>query len=159
MERIEVQESTLSALLRLKGDWLLNEREIMIIREVQYQHVKPTQEELQEHEDTLPVNTTVFRRRKHRKQGPRDRFYITELEINGYNPVGRFVGTYNEEFLQRIIEHHEDDHYNFSLYKLREAWEKMQTQIDALKAYEKELQMHEEAEKSESEAKDIENQS
>jgi len=69
------------------------------------------------------------------------------------------VGTYNEEFLQRFIERHEDNYYNFNLYKLREAWEKMQTQIDALTAYEKELQMEAKAKESEAKAKDQENQS
>ena len=159
MERIELQENTLSALLRLKGEWLLDGKDILIIREVQYVHVKPTQEEIQEHEETLPPNTSVFKRRKHKKQAPKDKFYLTELEVNGYNFNGRFVGTYNEEFLQRLISRHEDDYYNFNLYKLRKAWEQMQEQIDALTAYERELQMHEEAEKSESEAKDQENQS
>jgi len=154
MERIEVKENTVSAFLRVRGDWLLNEREILIVREVQYQHVQPTEEEVKEHEQALPPNTTVFKRRKHNKQAPKEKFYITKLEVNGYNADGKFVGTYNDEWCARIIGMQDDEHSTFNIYKLRKAWEKMQEQIDALTQYEKELEMEKEAEKSE--AKDQE---
>src|SRR6056297_3025328 len=115
MERIEVQESTVSIFLRLRGEWLLNGQDIIVIREVQYQHVKPTEQEIEEHEHALPPNTSVFKRRKHRKQAPKDRFYITELVANGYNEEGKFVGTYNDEWCERIVNNVDSGHTN--LYK------------------------------------------
>ena len=156
MERIRVTENTVSASLRVRGEWLLNGKDIMIVREVQYQHIKPTEEELQEHDNALPVNTSVFKRRKHKKNAPKETYYITSLEVNGYNPDGKFVGTYNDDWCERIIAQQNDDLSDFSVYKLRKAWEAMQEQIDALSAYEKELKMEAEAKKSETEAKDSE---
>ncbi len=149
MERIEVKENTVSTFLRVRGDWLLHGNDILIVNEVQYQHVKPTEEEVQEHEQALPPNTSVFKRRKHSKQAPRDKYYITKLVVNGYNEDGKFVGTYNDDWCHRIISQEDDNYSNFNLYKLRKAWQSMQSQIDALTQFEKEVKMEKERELSE----------
>lgn len=154
MERIEVKESTVATFLRLRGKWLLNNQDIIVIREVQYQHIKPTEEEIQEHEQALPPNTTVFKRRKHKKNAPKDRFYITKLVANGYNDEGRYVGTYNEDWCKKVIDNVDNGYINLNKYQ--NAWNVMQEQIDAMTQYEKEVEMEREAEKSESEAKDQE---
>jgi hypothetical protein len=139
MERIEVSESTVFRFLKLRGEWLLNGQDIIVIREVQYQHVKPTEEEIQEHEESLPVNTTVFRRRKHKKQAPRDKWYITELVANGYHKNGKFVGTYNDDWCERTVNNVDSGHID--LYEYKRAWDDMQVQIDAMKQYEQECRM------------------
>jgi hypothetical protein len=155
MERIEVSEGTIFKFLKMRGEWLLNGKDIIVIREVQYQHVKPTEEQIEEHQRALPPNTTVFKRRKHRKQAPRDKWYITELIANGYHEDGKFVGTYNDNWCERVVNNVDSGHTD--LYGYKKAWVDMREQIDAMTAHEKELEMEREAEKTESLAKDQEN--
>lgn len=144
-------ENTISAFLRIRGEWLLTEgNDIIVIREVQYTHIKP-ENELEEQDDApLPLNTKRYRRRSKKKEET-EKFYVTKLVVNGYNPDGKFVGTYNDEWCERILGMQDDKHSSFSIYNLRKRWENIVLQKDALLQYEKELEMEKEAEKTEPE--------
>ena len=140
--KIKVKENTLSAFENVKGKWLLNESgDIMIVREVEYVHEKPEEE----NEPALQPNTSKFKRRKDRlKAKAKEGFYITGLEVEGYHPEGKFVGTYNEDYCTTMIERQDSTYYTFSVYTLRNAWEKHEEAINAFKEHEKELKEEEE---------------
>ena len=145
------KENTISAFLRVRGEWLLTEgNDIIIIREVQYSHVKPEESKEDEDDTPLPLNTKRFKRKRDKKQET-DNYYITKFVVNGYNPDGKFVGAYNDEWCERIIGMQDDNHSTFSIYDLRKRWENILTQKDAILQYEKELEMEKEAEKTEPE--------
>ena len=138
--RLKVNENTITALLNVRGDWLLKDgnAEIMIVREVQYIHEKPEPEP--EEQPVLPPNTNIFKRKRDKKREEvLEAYYITKLKVEGYHGDGKFIGTYNEEWCERLARMQDDKYNSFSVYKLRTDWEKFEEQMNAFKHHEEEL--------------------
>ena len=126
---------TISAFLNLRDVWLLNESNmIIVIREVQYTHTKPEPEPLEEH---LPVNTKKYIRKKRKAEErakAKEEFRITKLVIEAYHSDGKFVGTFNDDYLERMVKMQDDNLYypQYDIYKFRKRWEDILEQRDAI---------------------------
>ena len=65
-----------------------------------------------------------------RKNKTRQRTYLTECEVNGYNQNGEFVGIFDEGDVKRIIEY-------YDLFKMRRIWLDFKKQYDVMIGLEK----------------------
>jgi len=147
--KVKVQnENTISAFLNVRGEWLLSEgNTIIVIREVQYTHTKPEPEPEEEHEP-LPPNTSIFKRKRDKKkEKPQDEWHITKLVAEAYNEDGKFVGTYNEDWCERVIKAQDDMYGTFNIYNLRKRWESIVMQKDAMLEHEAKMKAKAEEEK------------
>ena len=135
--KVRVQnENTISAFLNIRSEWLLSEgNTIIVIREVQYTHTKPEPQPEEQHEP-LPPNTSIFKRKKKKTEKPQDEWHITKLVAEAYNENGRFIGTYNDEWCERVIKSQDDKYSSFNIYNLRKRWENIIEQKDAMLEHE-----------------------
>jgi len=147
---------TISAFLRLKDEWLFTEDNmIIVIREVQFTHTIPEPEPV---EEALPINTKRYIRKKKKAEERAkalEEFRITKLVIEGYHNDGKFIGTFNDEYCERMVRRQGDKYDNFDLYKLRKSWESVVEQKDAILERETRLEA-ERKEKKETEKSDKE---
>jgi len=127
--KLEVTQQTIHDLENLKGRWLLRNKDLHIIRDFKYEVEKPEEEE---------VTSTLFQRKKRKKK---DKFYLTSIRIDGYNPDLKFVGCYDEGYCERLIVEHNDPHYTLHLPKFAKAWEYLHDQIIALEKFEAEVRL------------------
>ena len=114
-----------------------NDNRIIIIREVQYTHNIPKSEPVKD--EQLPSNTKWYIRKK-KKAEPVEDFRITKLVIEGYNPNGKFIGTFNDDYCELLIKRQNDKYNVFDIYKLRTRWENIVMQKDAFLAHEADLE-------------------
>jgi len=147
---------TISAFLNLKDVWLLGESNlIMVIRDVQYTHTKPKPET---DDEVLPVNTRKYRRRKEKAEARAkllEEFRITELKIEGYHSDGKFIGTFNDDFCERMVRKQDDKYNSFDVYALRKRWEDILAQKEAFMAHEIKLENRAKESKEHSEDNEI----
>jgi len=140
--KLKVKEKTIRDLKNIKGKWLLRGKEILIIRDFKYESVKP--EPKSDEEEEVQANTKVFKRKRFKKKPDGDeKYYVTDMKINGYNSDLKFVGTFYEEYCERLIEAHNDNHATLDLFDLATAWEHVNDQIMALKAHFEEQELDE----------------
>lgn len=128
--KIRIKEHTLTALNNLKGLWLLRQGSIIIIKSFQYTQEKP------EDDPEPEVNTSIFKRKKFRKKDMSIRTYVTDMVVAGYQTDLKFVGTYNDEYCEDLINKHNDSYYNLNLISCRKAWTDIIEQKDAFLEYE-----------------------
>lgn len=125
--RIRIKDKyTLTTLENLKGKYLLDDRgDILIIHDFEYEVVTETPPEKK-------AKAGYFVRKKDTVSGePKRRAYLTKLEVHGYNADLEFIGVYNEEWCERIIEQQESTQYNLSLAKWHKKWLKLEEQLKA----------------------------
>jgi len=111
----------------LKGLYLIDDRgDILMINDFEVEVVKETPPE-------TPKKTGYFIRKKDKvvDNEPKKKYYLTKLEVHGYNFDLKFIGTYNEDWCKRMISMQEDNGYNFSLTKLRKKFVKLEEQLKA----------------------------
>lgn len=131
--KFEVSQRTIRDLGNLKGRWLLRGNDVHIIKDFQYIVEKPEPESELE-------NTSVFKRKKFKKKiDAFDKFYLTSFKVEGYNTDLKFVGTYNEDYCERLIEAHDSPYATLDLFDLAGKWEHLNDQIIALREYEADL--------------------
>jgi ribosomal protein L7/L12 len=132
--KLEINQKTIRDLGNLKGRWLIRNNDIHIIKDFQYIVEKPQPEPEAE-------NTTVFKRKKFKKKvDTSERFYLTSIAIQCYNNDLKFVGSYIEDYCERLIAAHNDKYATLTLYDFATAWERLKDQINAIREFEKEQQ-------------------
>ncbi len=128
--KIEITETTLTTLNNLRGKWLLKNGELIVIRDFQYIQENPVA-------DPVPANTKRRKRRKKKDESPK--LYLTAISIESYNNGMKFMGNYNEEYCEALIDLQNSTWSLLSLRNFRVAWIKLEEQIEAMTEYEAEL--------------------
>ena len=136
--KLEVTQETIRDLGNLKGRWLLRGKELHIIRDFQHVVEKPVEED-----EVVPPNTKIFQRKKRRKKKAdlEEITYLTSIRIDGYNRELKFVGTFHEDYCERLIAAHNHEYERLNLFTFANAWEHLHDQIVALEKFEAKVRL------------------
>lgn len=124
--RVKINQKTVNDLKNLKGLWLLDSNNrIILIKDYEIETITETPE----------PKKKLFGKVKTYK--PVNNIYLTKLVLKGFNTDLKFVGTSDDNYAEQLIKFHMHPQTTIDLVEFRKRWLHILEQKDAFLEYEK----------------------